>query len=134
MDKILRLCTESEKRGRTASAEEGGAGAGRRGSPAGRRNKHPGIIQIDPDTAVMPASRAAIFRAAGAACFAVDEVRGRRGEGETEVDVCRCSPRERGVRVQSAFRSILGGVGLLSLPSGYLFVGFLVVLSLGAGL
>ncbi|CAM9639673.1 unnamed protein product, partial [Ectocarpus sp. 12 AP-2014] len=33
-----------------------------------------GIVQIDPDTAVMPASRAAIFRAAGAACFAVDEV------------------------------------------------------------
>ncbi|CAN0267587.1 unnamed protein product, partial [Scytosiphon promiscuus] len=33
-----------------------------------------GIVQIDSDTAVMPLSRGAIFRAAGAACFAVDEV------------------------------------------------------------
>eukprot|EP00752_Nemacystus_decipiens_P017534 g15714.t1 len=74
VDKILRLCTESEKRGKLASTEGGRGGPGMRGSPAGRRNQRPGIIQIDPDTAVMPLSRAAIFRAAGAACFAVDEV------------------------------------------------------------
>eukprot|EP00903_Cladosiphon_okamuranus_P016637 g15345.t1 len=76
VDKILRLCTESERRDKLASVDGGTdrGGAGRRGSPAARRNQYAGIVQIDPDTAVMPLSRAAIFRAAGAACFAVDEV------------------------------------------------------------
>ncbi|CAN0061847.1 unnamed protein product, partial [Ectocarpus sp. 13 AM-2016] len=82
VDKILRLCSDSEKAGRAAEAKASasassskGKGSGR-GSPAAARHISPyaGIVQIDPDTAVMPASRAAIFRAAGAACFAVDEV------------------------------------------------------------
>ncbi|CAN0490980.1 unnamed protein product [Ectocarpus sp. 12 AP-2014] len=58
-----------------ATVEQVRGGSGR-GIPAAARHVSPyaGIVQIDPDTAVMPASRAAIFRAAGAACFAVDEV------------------------------------------------------------
>lgn len=102
VDNILRLCTESEKKGRVdASAEGGGggAGAGRRGRGAGGRNKQaPGIIQIDPDTAVMPLSRAAIFRAAGAACFAVDEVREEEGgRGVVGLRASACAS-ERGAR------------------------------------
>ncbi|CAN0421016.1 unnamed protein product, partial [Ectocarpus sp. 8 AP-2014] len=82
VDKILRLCSDSEKAGRAAEAKAASASASskgkgsRRGSPTADRHVSPyaGIVRIDPDTAVMPASRAAIFRAAGAACFAVDEV------------------------------------------------------------
>lgn len=70
MDKILRFCSASEKRGKAAA----GIG-GKRGSPLGRRQQYDSIVRIDSDTAVMPLSRGAIFRAAGAACFAVDEVR-----------------------------------------------------------
>lgn len=83
VDKILRLCSDSEKAGRAAEAKASASASSskgkgsRRGSPTADRHVSPyaGIVQIDPDTAVMPASRAAIFRAAGAACFAVDEVR-----------------------------------------------------------
>ncbi|CAN0235959.1 unnamed protein product, partial [Pylaiella littoralis] len=94
VDNILGLCSKSEKRGGIAAAaaardnDKGGGGSGKRsasrdggdgGSGGGGRrtaadSRHAGIVQIDPDTAVMPASRGAIFRAAGAACFAVDEV------------------------------------------------------------
>lgn len=88
VDEILRLCSESEKRYRaaevTTDAVETAAtkGGGRRGTRSNTRVKRArdgllraGIVPIDSDTAVMPASREAILRAAGAACFAVDEVR-----------------------------------------------------------
>lgn len=69
VDEIMHLCSESEKRGRAAEAVANSKA--RRGSGLWRA----GIVPIDGDTAVMPASREAILRAAGAACFAVDEVR-----------------------------------------------------------
>lgn len=81
VDNILRLCSDSEKAGRAAEAKAASSSSkgkgSRKGSPAANKHVSPyaGIVRIDPDTAVMPASRAAIFRAAGAACFAVDEVR-----------------------------------------------------------
>eukprot|EP00904_Undaria_pinnatifida_P011247 jgi/Undpi1/7252/HiC_scaffold_22.g09725.m1 len=83
VDKIGRVCSEVEEQGRATEAEaeavlSGGTrskprrpsgGQGRRGS-----HRHVDTVSIDPDTAVMRTSRAAIWRAAGAACFAVDEV------------------------------------------------------------
>lgn len=89
MDKILSLCSESEKRGRIAAAAAGGGGGNKGKNKGGggsgnfkRDLRYAGIVQIDPDTAVMPASRGAIFRAAGAACFAVDEVREQQWDDE----------------------------------------------------
>ena len=93
VDKIERLCSLSEEQGRAAEAtaaaeaealssgkDSGGTrpkNTGGRGSWESRQRV--GIMSIDPDTAVMPTSRAAIWRAAGAACFAVDEVGGMMG-------------------------------------------------------
>lgn len=87
MDEILRLCSESEKRYRAAEATTDAVetaatkGGGRRGTRSNTRVKRArdglqraGIVRIDSDTAVMPASREAILRAAGAGCLAVDEV------------------------------------------------------------
>ncbi|CAN0094791.1 unnamed protein product, partial [Laminaria digitata] len=93
VDKIERLCSLAEEQGRAADAAAAAAEAEalsaakkkggtrpKRPTPKGNweSRQHAGIMSIDPDTSVMPTSRAAIWRAAGAACFAVDEVGGMR--------------------------------------------------------
>ena len=134
VDKILRLCTEAEKRGTLASTEADRGGAGRRGGPAGRRNQCPGIIQIDPDTAVMPLSRAAIFRAAGAACFAVDEVREERsggGDGGLRTSTVSCTHAWfKGLAAPRSYRS---SAPLVGLSSCRWVCSLLIVLCLSAG-
>ena len=63
-----------------ASARTARDGGRRRGGPRDSRSRgklrQTDVVAIDPDTAVMSGSREAILRAAGAACLAVDEVRG----------------------------------------------------------
>ena len=90
VDEILSFCSESERRFRLAEAEaktkaDASArtardGGRRRGGPRDSRSRgklrQTDVVAIDPDTAVMSGSREAILRAAGAACLAVDEVRG----------------------------------------------------------
>ena len=93
VDKIDRLCSLAEEQGRVAEARAAAEAEALSSdkTSGGKRSKRPppaesfearqraAIMSIDPDTAVMPTSRAAIWRAAGAACFAVDEVGGMRG-------------------------------------------------------
>lgn len=57
-----------------AKREGGGGGAGRQASGIDNGPAGGGIAMIDSDTSITPGSREAIFRAAGAACFAIDEV------------------------------------------------------------
>lgn len=100
MDEILRLCSEAEKRYRAAearadaaetAAEKGGGRRSTRSNTGVKRARdelrRAGIVRIDSDTAVMPASREAILRAAGAACFAVDEVRSFNCDARREPQV-----------------------------------------------
>lgn len=77
MDEVLRLCSKSESRGRDTKSKT--TGESQQESPrfsSGRGDgRRAAVMWIDSDTAIMPTSREAILRAAGAACYAVDEVR-----------------------------------------------------------
>lgn len=82
VDEILRLCEKSERweqddkeKKEAKGGDDRVPGAAAAGNPRREsRGSAGGIVMIDSDTAITPGSREAILRAAGAACFAVDEV------------------------------------------------------------
>lgn len=84
VDGIIRLCDKSEGRERankeTRKAkereEDAGASPGANDPLSASTGTAGCIMMVDSDTAITPGSREAVFRAAGAACFAVDEVSG----------------------------------------------------------